>query len=376
MVRFFLNRFFLNYSMAFNSTVLFDNSSISLPDHDVAFAVVYSFIIVIGIPANCVIITIVRKTPSMHTTTNYLLLNLAIADLLTLILCPGSYEYLLTKAHFDKTIGDFVCKVFAGNAFIPITMNAAALTVSTIAVERYLALVRPFETGLRLTKKQLPYVVALLWTLSVSSCIPDLLSNTVDSNPHSGYPCKRPWRVDEYSHHEGFITFTSIVFGIVPTVLVIFCYFELFRGFFITHTICAAALQGSGNQVSAEHRSKRQLFMLLLWVMLLFCVCTLPFSLFFIYLTTIDEETAASDRPRLFLIHRTVRFLLIANSFCNPLIYAFQSSNYRQGFKRIFSSKLFPRRKARKHKHNRDSNEFSPANCFPREMQDNTKISP
>ena len=336
--------------MAFNNTVPFDNSSISLSDHDVAFAVLYSMIIAIGIPANCVIITIVRKTPSMHTTTNYLLLNLAIADLLTLILCPGSYDYLLTEVHFDKTIGDFVCKVFAGNAFVPITMNAAALTVSTIAVERYLALVRPFEIGLRLTKNRLPYVVALLWIVSVSSCVPDLLSNTVDSNHHSGYPCKRPWRIDEYYHHEGFITFTSIVFGIVPTILVIFCYFELFRGFFITHTICAAALQGSSSQALAERRSKRQLFKLILWVMLLFCVCTLPFSLFFIYLTTIDKETAASDRPRLFLIHKTVRFLLIANSFWNPLIYAFQSSNYRQGFKQIFSCELFPQRNARQHK--------------------------
>lgn len=341
--------------MASNSTVLFDNSSISLSDQDVAFAVLYSLIIVIGIPTNCAIITIVRKTPSMHTTTNYLLLNLAVADLLTLMLCPGSYDYVLTKVHFDETTGDFLCKVFAGNAVVPITMNAAALTVSLIAVERYLALVKPFEIGLRLTKKRLPYVIALLWTFSLVSCVPDWLSNTVDSNPHSIYPCKRPWRIDEYSHHEGFIMFTSISFGIVPTILVIFCYFELFRGFFITHTICAAALQGSGNLALEQHRSKRQLFKLLLWIMLLFCVCTLPFFLFFIYLTAIDKETVANNRYRLLLIHRTVRFLLIANSFCNPLIYAFQSSNYRRGFKRIFSCKLFSQRnelQPKQHKNN------------------------
>ena len=327
--------------MASNDTALFDNSY--LPGQNVAFAVMYSFIIIIGVPANCIIITIVRKTPSMHTTTNYLLLNLAVADLTTLMMCPGIYDYTLTKVHLDRTVGDFVCKVFAGNAVVPVTMNAAALTVSTIAVERYLALVKPFQTGLRLTKKRVPYVVGLVWTFAVLSCIPDFETNTVDPNPLSSYPCKRPWSLDEYSNHEGFLVFTGVVFGIIPSTVVIFCYFELFRGCFITHTICAT-LEGSGNQALEDQRSKKQLFKLLLWVMLLFCVCTLPFSIFFIYLTTIDRNTVVNNRYRLFFIHRMVRFLLIANSFCNPLVYAFQSSNYRQGFKRVFSCKLLSER--------------------------------
>ena len=298
----------------------------------------YSFIIIIGVPANCIIITIVRKTPSMHTTTNYLLLNLAVADLMTLMMCPGIYDYTLTKVHLDRTVGDFVCKVFAGNAVLPVTMNAAALTVSTIAVERYFALVKPFQTGLRLTKKRVPYVVVLVWTFAVLSCIPDFETNTVDPNPLSDYPCKRPWSLDEYSNHEGFVVFTGVVFGLIPSTVVIFCYFELFRGFFITHTICAT-LEGSGNQALEDQRSKKQLFKLLLWIMFLFCVCTLPFFIFFMYLTTINRNVVVNNRQLLFVIHRLVRFLLVANSFCNPLVYAFQSSNYRRGFKRIFYCK-------------------------------------
>ena len=54
--------------------------------HDVVFATLYSSIVFFGVTANGIIITIVRKTRTMHTTTNYLLMNLAIADFLTLLL--------------------------------------------------------------------------------------------------------------------------------------------------------------------------------------------------------------------------------------------------------------------------------------------------
>ena len=305
---------------------------------DIAFAVMYSFMVIIGVPANSIIITIVRKTPSMHTTTNYLLMNLAVADLVTLMFCPGIYDFALNKVRLDKTLGDFICKFFAGNAVVPITINAAAVTVCAIAVERYLALVEPFYARLRLTKKRVPPVVALIWTIAVFSCIPDLITNTIEPSILSTYPCKRPWSLDEYFHHKGFLIFTGVFFGIIPSVVIFCCYFGIFRGLFITNTICATQ-ECSSNAALEDQHAKKQLFKLLLWLMVLFCVCTLPFSIFFIYLTTIDRTTIANNRNRLFIVHRMVRFLLTANSFCNPLVYAFQSSNYREGFKRFFCCK-------------------------------------
>ena len=96
--------------MASNNSSVYNNSHIS--GQDIAFAVMYSFIVIIGVPANWMIVTIVRKTPSRHTTTNYLLMNLAVADLTTLLLCPGMYDFSLNKMRLDKTLGDFLCKFF------------------------------------------------------------------------------------------------------------------------------------------------------------------------------------------------------------------------------------------------------------------------
>ena len=322
--------------MATNSTAV-SNISYST-GQDIAFAVMYSLIVIIGVPANSIIITIVRKTPSMHTTTNYLLMNLAVADLVTLMLCPGIYDFALNKVRLNKTLGDFICKLFAGNAVVPITINAAAVTVCAIAVERYLALVKPFYARLRLTKKRVPPVVALIWTIALLSCIPDLKTNTIEPSNLSTYPCKRPWSLDEYFNHKGFVIFTGVVFGLIPSIVISCCYFGIFRGLFITNTICATQ-ECSSNAALEDQRAKKQLFKLLLWLMVLFCVCTLPFHIFFIYLTALKANTVFNNRKHLYLVHRMVRFLLTANSFFNPLVYAFQSSNYREAFKRIFCCK-------------------------------------
>ena len=325
--------------MTSNNSSDFNNSYLS--GQDIAFAVIYSFIVIIGVPANCIIITIVRKTPSMHTTTNYLLMNLAVADLATLSLCPGMYDFTLNKVRLRKTLGDFLCKLFVGNALSPITINVGALTVCTIAVERYLAMVKPFHTGLRLTKRRVPYVVAFLWVSAVLSCIPDFMTNTVNTNPLSTYPCTRPWSLDEYFHHKAYIIYTGIFFGLIPCLIVVFCYFEIFRGLFITRTIFATSAERPSSLALEDQRSKKQLLKLAASITILFIVCTLPFSLYFIYLSVIDITTVADNRELLYFAHRMVRLLLNANSFFNPLIYAFQSSNYRMGFKRIFCCKVF-----------------------------------
>ena len=104
------------------STLSSEDLTIYITNEDIVFATLHSFIVFFGVLGNAIVITIVRKTQSMHSTTNYLLMNLAVADLLSLLFCPGFYDFALRNVKLQKTIGDFVCKVFAGNAVISITI--------------------------------------------------------------------------------------------------------------------------------------------------------------------------------------------------------------------------------------------------------------
>ncbi|KAJ7372238.1 hypothetical protein OS493_019682 [Desmophyllum pertusum] len=271
--------------MANNSTNS-DQTGLIVSTQDIIFAALYSLIIFFGVLGNGIIIAIVRKTPSMHTTTNYLLLNLAVADLFSLLLCPGLYDFALKKVRLQGFTGHLICKLFAGNAVVPITINVAVLTVCTIAVERYLALVKPFHSGLRITEDRVVHVIAGLWFLALVSCIPDILANTYIDTVSSQYPCKRPWSLDEYFLHKPFIIFTCVCFGIVSSVILLLCYFEIIRGLYFTKTICS---ESTVNE--AERQEKKQLARLLIWLTVVFSVCSLPFSVFFIFLIRADTQT-------------------------------------------------------------------------------------
>ena len=316
-----------------NTTELSQRQVSAISTQDVVFAVLYSLIVLPGIVGNSIIITIVRKTPSMHTTTNYLLINLAVADLLTLLLCPGLYDFALTSVRLQGFSGDLICKLFAGNAIVPITINVAVLTVCTIAIERYLALVRPFR-NLRISEESVGYVLAVLWILAVLSCIPDIQANTFDIMS-SKYPCKRPWSLDEYFLHKPFIIFTCVCFGFISSLILFICYFEIVRGLYFTRTICSES-----TTTEAERRAKKQLARLLIWLALLFAVCSLPFAIFFIFLISADSKTVQENYDTLFIFHRTGRLLLFSNSFFNPLMYALQSSSYRDSFKLLCGYKV------------------------------------
>ena len=309
-----------------NTTSLLHNEHFFI--QDIIFATLYSFIMLLGVTGNCIVITIVRKTPSMHTTTNYLLTNLAVADLLTLLLCPGLYDFALTSVRLQGFSGDLICKLFAGNAIVPITINVAVLTVCTIAVERYLALVKPFRS-LRISKEAVGYVLAVLWVLAVLSCIPDIQANTFDIMS-SKYPCKRPWSLDEYFLHKPFIIFTCVCFGFISSLIILWCYFEIIRGLYFTKTICSES-----TITEAERLEKKQLARLIVWLALVFAICSLPFAVFFMFLVFADSSTVQNNYETFFILHRISRFLLFSNSFCNPLLYALQSSNYRDGLKGI-----------------------------------------
>ena len=297
---------------------------------DVAFTVSYAAIVLAGVVGNSMVITVVRKNRSMHNSMNYLLLNLAVADLITLLFCPGTYDFALVCVSLPSTIGDFLCKVFVGNAVVPITINVAVLTVSAIAVERYLALTRPLQTNQHDPK--VPYVIGCIWVIATLSCIPDFMSNTYNdpvASSSASYPCSRPWSLDEQQHNQPFIATTCFLFGFLPSLLLIFCYFQIIRGLFFTNTICAAE---NAVAMEEEKRTKRKLARLSLCLTALFVICSLPFAVFFVHLLFEDAEYIRENYDRLHVLHRVTRFLLFSNSFLNPVLYTFQSSNYRAGF--------------------------------------------
>ena len=302
------------------------SASYLITSQDKVFTSLYSFIVFFGVVGNSIVITIVRKTPSMHTTTNFLLMNLAVADLLTLSLCPGVYDFALHNIRLSTTSGDIFCKILAGNAVVCISFDASVLTLCVIAVERYIGIIRPFKRTGHLTRKTLGFAMAAIWLMAIISSFPDISWTEFNSKKvlsASRYPCTRPWTVKHQpSKFRSYIISHSVVLIVLPSILISFCYISVF-----------AELKSRSSEPDENEKSKKDMERLLRLLVLLavaFCILCLPFAGFFLYLAALSPDQVKQRFTSLFLVHRIVRFLIFSNSFINPILYAAQSTNYRE----------------------------------------------
>ncbi|XP_068705596.1 somatostatin receptor type 2-like [Montipora capricornis] len=288
------------------------------------FYSVFNFIMIAYIPfhifgfiGNILIIRIVHKTREMHTTTNYLLANLAASD--SIIILMSSF-YLVCFGHPDFVASlddDFVkisCK-FVVVMYISVTSSAFTLTL--LAVERYHAILKPFTSNLRLHEESIKRAIFVIWFLSIVIGFPGFF--LVGSSKK--YSCIGSSGVEIYSLI--YSTFTAYI----PTVVFFFCYGSLIKGLYFSGTICA-------ENTNEDNSEKRKL-------LVTFILATSGFLIGYGPITVLDAvclrmEISDGLSLKLFYIFGLVFNLILC---LNPVLYAFRSSNFKEGFKRVLFSR-------------------------------------
>lgn len=315
------------------------NETTSVPDFtkysieivDVFFAVLYGLVVFVGLIGNCLVVLVVYRTRSMHTTTNFLLVNLAVSDVITLLWCPRTYSFAFYPIHPTGTIGDYICRIFTGNAIISVAIASSVLTLTILATERYHALMKPMQTGLRLTHERVKYVIAFVWIAAILISLPDFSQNKYSERYGR---CVCPFSLQIASSLRVHVICTVIFLGCVPFVILAYCYIQIIRGLFFKNTVCSRAPSGS-----SDHQTKKRLAKLLISVTAAFYVCYLPYGAFILYIALQDRIKLVADQETLSVLLRVFEFLVTSSSCLNPVLYAFRSSNYWEGFKKIFTKR-------------------------------------
>ena len=298
---------------------------------DIVLAVLYAVVIIAGIFGNSLVIAVVWRTRSMHTATNYLLVNLASSDILVLLWCPRTYDFAVTGSLTKGTTGDYLCRFFIADPMDILCLGVTLFTLTVLAVERYQALVTPLSTKYKLTKKSVIYAITTTWIVSLLVSIPDFIFTHFDGNLGK---CVSPLgpEVDASSGKATYVVIAISLNIFIPFLVITFCYFQILRGMFITQTICA----GPAN-VNSE---KRKLAVLIIAVTVVFYILFLPFAIFMLHVAFKNHFTKEYRHNETDVkVLKVLSFLIIANSSLNPVLYAFQSENYRKGFRSLFCPK-------------------------------------
>ena len=136
-----------------------------------ATAILFSF--VMSVIGNSLIICIIVKQQSMKTSTNCLILNLAVCDI-SVLLTPNFIKIVfLGGKWFSSLMGSFTDKMLEYENSV--TLYCSLLNLVDIAIDRCLAVTRPLSYKLS-SKRLVKISIPVIWLISFSLPIESLLS--------------------------------------------------------------------------------------------------------------------------------------------------------------------------------------------------------
>lgn len=132
----------------------------------IAIAIIYNCVFLLALIGNSLVCYVVFSSPRMRTTTNYLIANLALGDLLMAVLCvPFSYIPVLLQYW---PFGHFLCYLLPPAQAISVLVSSYTLIV--LAVDRYIAIIFPLRPRFR--RSQACWVILLVWFIAIITASP------------------------------------------------------------------------------------------------------------------------------------------------------------------------------------------------------------
>ncbi|XP_020904136.1 RYamide receptor [Exaiptasia diaphana] len=295
-------------------------------DIQIGVSVFASLLFLVSLIGNIVVIYIVCTRAHMRNSTNILIANMAIGDLLLTIDIPYIIKWLFVfHAWFGSNFfADFLCKFFHS-----VQMGSIACSVFTlvaISFDRCFAITYPLRKVL--VGKVLKATIAGIWLFSLSFCTP-LIIVTQARASHGHSICAEFWDDFPSINHRYFIVAFSICTYIMPLVLIAVVY--LITGI----RLWQRKLPGNENLLAKEkvHATSRKATIMLVTVVLVFAICWLPLQ--------VREVLKFYEAP--FEVPIKVDIILpwigFSNIAINPILYIIFSENYRSEFLSILCCK-------------------------------------
>ena len=168
---------------------------------------------VIGNILVCVAVCLVRKLRRPY---NYLLVSLAVSDLcVALLVMPMAmvYEFL-----GEWKFGSTVCDIWV--SFDVLSCTASILNLCMISVDRYLAITKPLEYGVKRTPRRMMAYILFVWLGAAFVSVPPVL---ILGNEHGNgtmcIVCQNFW-------YQIYATFGSFY---IPLGVMLTVYYKIFR---------------------------------------------------------------------------------------------------------------------------------------------------
>ncbi|XP_018552870.1 trace amine-associated receptor 13c-like [Lates calcarifer] len=285
--------------------------------------IVLSFISVLTVALNLLVIISISHFRQLHTPTNILLLSLAVSDFLVgLLLMPG--EILRNTSCWF--LGDLMCSLFTYVSIIIISASIGDMVL--ISVDRYVAICDPLHYTTRVTGRRVKLCVCLCWLCSVFYSGLFVKDGLTQPDRHSSCYGECVIVID---HFVGVVDL--VLTFIFPVTIIIILYMRVFvvavsQARAMRSHITAVTLQRSASLTTKKSELKAARTLGVLVVVFLICFC--PY-----YGVSLAGDNLFNTSPA-----SIVFFLFDFNSCLNPVIYALFYPWFRKAVKLIVTLQI------------------------------------
>ncbi|XP_018558956.1 trace amine-associated receptor 1-like [Lates calcarifer] len=274
---------------------------------------------VVTVCGNLLVIISIIYFKQLHTPTNYLILSLAVADLLVgVLVLPLTTEFSETTCLYHY---DLFCKI--RGTFDVSLCTSSILNLCCISIDRYCAVCQPLTYRTKINNHVVLLMVLGSWGISALIGISFIIAGLQQEI------CFKTCLDDVI-----IANIVGLIFAFyLPLIIMLCIYLKIFlvalrQARSIHNTNCQSTK--SGATVSKMERKATKTLAIVMGV---FLMCWLPFFL----CTTIRSFSNVSVPVGLLEL---LNWLALSNSMLNPFIYAFFYSWFRVAFKMIISGKI------------------------------------
>ncbi|XP_072551130.1 trace amine-associated receptor 1-like [Salminus brasiliensis] len=290
----------------------------------------FGLVVILTVFGNLFVIITVVHFKQLHMPTNYLVLSLAVTDLLlgALYMPPCLVQSIETCWY----LGPLFCKIHSSVAIMLAT--ASIINLSFISIDRYYAVCQPLLYHSKITSFVTIIMIVICWSVSAAAgfgiIFLELNILGIEEFYYENVACEGGCVLFQSAASS---TASSVISFYIPGVVMLSIYMKIFRvaqkqAKFIQDSKCKNNMK---SMLSKEERKATKTLSVILGVFLSlwtpFFICNVinPFIGYAIPPVLIDM----------------LAWIGLMNSTCNPIVYAFFYKWFRRAFKIIFSGQIF-----------------------------------
>ncbi|XP_030554585.1 neuropeptide FF receptor 2 [Drosophila novamexicana] len=315
---------------AYNYSIQFDFSQWDFPaeriwlhkaNEEIAWKII-SFLplIIFGLYGNYILIYLIATNRSLRSPTNLIIANMAMADFLTLLICPAMF--LINDFYQNYQLGCVGCKL--EGFLVVVFLITAVLNLSVVSYDRLTAIVLPQETRLTLCGARI--VIAGTWLAGLLLALPLAIYRQYRVRIWRNFTeryCKENMTVlPKY----WYVLITVLVW--LPLGIMLICYTAIF----IKLDRYEKRVLSRENPLSVNY--KRSVAKTLFIVVIVFVLLRLPFTIFVVLREKYYSSESSVDCGMKYFSYFS-QYLIFVNAAVNPIIYGFNNENFRRAYAQI-----------------------------------------